>query len=221
MAATATGVPLYAAELAPGLGRLELRRVDADVRDVSLLQRWLNANHVRDRFQLDVPRDDRGRYSHRQVREHLKRLHAVDGAHASIGSLDGAQMSYWETYDVGSSPLAGHPQLSGGDRGIHVVVGSPEHVGRGLGAHLLRAVAIWQLDAHPEAARVVAEPNVRNHIAIRAFRRCGFRLLATIELRGKRAAVMALDRCDVPRPGALVTACAGAARGEPAATRPG
>lgn len=179
-------------------GRLELRDADAD-RDGSLLERWLNCDHVRDRYQLDEPRDGQGRYSSRQVRRHLERLSVSEHEQASIGSLDGVDVSYWETYDVGHSPLAGYPGLDDLDRAVHLIIGSTAHVGRGLASVLLRAVAEWQLDGYPAASRVAAEPNVRNAVAIRAFRRSGFRQLGMAELPDKRAVVMALQRHDVSR----------------------
>ncbi|TCP53630.1 RimJ/RimL family protein N-acetyltransferase [Tamaricihabitans halophyticus] len=162
--------------------------------DAPLVRDWLNAEHAKNFWRLHTDRDGEGAYSVAVVREYLRAFAENRGESAWIGELDGAPASYWETYEVASSPLAGEPELSDRDRGIHVLIGSTRYVGRGLGPRLLAAMAAWQFAEYPVAARVVAEPDVRNERAVRAFQRAGFRQARTVDLERKRAALMIHDR---------------------------
>lgn len=162
--------------------------------DDRLLCDWLNAPHVRKYWRLHIDRDPSGHYGARTVRSYLGALHDATDESGLIGEIHARPMSYWEVYDIAGSPLAGAPELGPADRGVHVLVGRPEYVGRGIGPHLIRAIADWQFARHPHCARVAAEPDVRNARAVKAFVRAGFRHTRELDLECKRAALMVLER---------------------------
>ncbi|MFD7866589.1 GNAT family N-acetyltransferase [Streptomyces sp. NPDC059783] len=111
-----------------------------------------------------------------------------------LGVLAGVPMSYWEIYRADLDRLARYGPIRPHDTGIHVLIGSAAHRGRGLGTILLRAVADLVLDHRPRCTRVVAEPDVRNTPSVSAFLGAGFRYSAEFALPEKRAALMVRDR---------------------------
>ena len=162
-----------------------LRRVDPD-RDLALLHSWMNDPEVARFWRMAWPLEQIATYLHGQDRS----------AHSTpyLGELDGVPMSYWELYRADLDPLAEHYSAREHDAGLHLLLGPAECRGRGLAVDLLSAVSSWQLDVDPRAARVVAEPDVQNTRAIRAFERAGFRRTVDLDLPSKRAALMVRDR---------------------------
>jgi RimJ/RimL family protein N-acetyltransferase len=127
--------------------------------------------------------------------DHVRRQLEGDGHSVPcLGVLDGVPMSYWELYRADLDPLARHCPVQPHDTGLHLLIGSGAHRGRGLGTLLLRTAADLVLDRRPRCARVLAEPDVRNIPSVAAFLGAGFRFSAEIRLPDKRAALMVRDR---------------------------
>jgi acetyl CoA:N6-hydroxylysine acetyl transferase len=166
-------------------GDFSLRRMNPDD-DLDLLHSWMNDAEVARFWRMPWSRDQIASYLHRQDRS----AHST----AYLGELDGVPMSYWELYRADLDPLAQSYAAREHDAGLHLLLGPAECRGRGLAVNLLRAVSAWQLDADPDAARVVAEPDVENARAIRVFERAGFRRCGDLDLPNKRAALMVRDR---------------------------
>jgi acetyl CoA:N6-hydroxylysine acetyl transferase len=162
-----------------------LRRVDPD-RDLALLHAWMNGPEVARFWRMAWPLE--------QIADYLRQQDRSTHSTSYLGELDDVPMSYWELYRADLDPLAQHYVAREHDAGLHLLLGPAEYRGRGLAVNLLRAISAWQLDADPEAARVVAEPDVENTRAIRAFERAGFRRTADLDLPNKRAALMIRDR---------------------------
>jgi RimJ/RimL family protein N-acetyltransferase len=78
--------------------------------------------------------------------------------------------------------------------GLDLFIGEKDHVHRGLGPHILRRF----LDelVFPEYAACAIDPAERNRSAIRAYKKAGFRYVATIIDRetGERESIMRADR---------------------------
>jgi RimJ/RimL family protein N-acetyltransferase len=156
-------------------------------RDLPLIVRWMNDPAVAAFWELAGPPD--------VTEEHLRRQLTGDGRSVPcLGVLNGNPMSYWEIYRADLDPLARHYPARPHDTGIHLLIGSVAHRGRGLGSALLRTVADLALDNRPACARVVAEPDLRNTPSVAAFLTAGFRFAAEVDLPGKRAALMVRDR---------------------------
>ncbi|MGC2998257.1 GNAT family N-acetyltransferase [Streptomyces sp. G35A] len=169
---------------AAGLFQLVPVRVE---RDLPLLSRWMNDPAVAAFWELSGPRA--------VTADHLRDQLAGDGRSVPcVGVLDGTPMSYWEIYRADLDPLARHYPARLHDTGIHLLIGPPGDRGRGLGGTLVRAVADLVLDRRPAAARVIAEPDLRNTPSITAFLSAGFRFAAEVDLPAKRAALMVRDR---------------------------
>ncbi|MFG2946116.1 GNAT family N-acetyltransferase [Streptomyces adustus] len=156
-------------------------------RDLALIGAWMNDPAVAAYWHLAGPRA--------ATKDHLTARLAGDGRDVPcLGLLDGTPMSYWEIYRADLDPLARYYPARPHDTGVHLLIGGAADRGRGLGGTLLRAVADLALDRCPAAARVVAEPDLRNTPSVAAFLSAGFRFFAEIDLPAKRAALMVRDR---------------------------
>lgn len=158
----------------------------ADSRDVTLVHRWMNSAHVAAGWKQDWS----------LARWHAELAAQLGGDHSlpCVVGLDGREIGYVELYRVIRDTLAGcyphHPR----DLGVHVAIGEPDAVGRGLGSSLLRAVSDGLFAADPHCRRVVAEPDVHNGASIGAFRSAGFVRDREVGLPGKNAALMIRTR---------------------------
>ncbi len=134
-------------------------------RDLGRLHRWLNREHVLPYWELDEPLPAFARaFEGKLADEHLVPY---------VGCLDHVPMSYWEAYWAAEDTLANHYDACPTDRGLHLLIGPPEYLGKGYAEPLLREMTALQF-AHPDTERVVAEPDARNDRAIAVFEACGF-----------------------------------------------
>jgi acetyl CoA:N6-hydroxylysine acetyl transferase len=165
----------------------EWRPMDPDA-DLDVLYGWMHQPHVAPYWELDVPRP--------RLAGFLRRAATDDHQDALLGTLDGRPASYWETYWAERDRLATFYPTEPYDQGVHLLIGPPELIGRGLGPLLLAAVAAWQFAREPRTRRLLAEPDARNERSVRLFERCGFRREAELRLPEKRAYLMVAHRGD-------------------------
>lgn len=153
--------------------------------DLPLIHNWMHQPHVIPFWQLALSLED--------LHRHLQRAIADTHQTLYIGMLNGIPMSYWESYwaaaDIVSHHYAAHPA----DQGIHLLIGSPEFLGKGYALPLLRAMTQLQFQ-HGETQKIVAEPDIRNHKMIHVFEQCGFEFQQVIHLPDKTAALLFCDR---------------------------
>ncbi|MCP9962984.1 acetyltransferase [Streptomyces somaliensis] len=180
-----TGGDLVVTGAVAQAGAFTLRAVDPAA-DAGLVHAWMNDPEVAEYWEMAQPEERIAAYLRGQV----------GSAHSTpyIGCVGGIPMSYWELYRADLDPLRHHYPARPRDAGVHLLLGSSQYRGRGLGAALLRAVSDWLLRTDPYAERVVAEPDIRNERSVRAFERAGFQLVRRIDLPTKRAALMIRER---------------------------
>lgn len=159
-----------------------LRVCSADGVDLDLVHGWMNAAHV-------APFWNQA-WSRPQWAAELGKQLAGDWSRPCLVSLDGQSVAYLELYRPAAHPLAEHYPAQVDDVGVHIAIGSPDRIDRGLGSRLLRLVAEGLLAADPACSRVVAEPDVTNERSVRAFTRAGFAHLTDVRLPHKQAALM-------------------------------
>lgn len=184
-AAEAPGVPLP--ELGDGWSLRPVRVVGDDGGpDVALVHRWMNTEHVAVNWNQAWPRE--------QWRAEL--AGQLGGQHSlpCVVGRDGRDLGYLELYRVQRDKLARCYPHDPHDLGVHIALGEPDAVGRGLGSALLRAVARGLLEADPACLRVVAEPNVHNGASVGAFGKAGFRRSGEVGLPNKNSALMVFAR---------------------------
>lgn len=166
-------------------GAFALRRLDLDD-DLDLMHAWMNDPEVARFWRKPWPRE--------QIRSYLQQQDASAHSTPYLGELDGIPMSYWELYRADLDPLAQYYAAREHDTGFHMLLGPARYRGRGLAAHLMRAVSSWQLDADPSATRIVTEPDATNERVIRMLEHAGFHRAAVVDLPDKRAALMIRER---------------------------
>jgi len=175
------GVPI------PELGEgWSLRPVELDSGDPELVHRWMHAEHVAVNWNQAWTRQ---RW-YDELRTQLTGAHSVP----CLVSRDGREIAYVELYRVVRDKLGDCYPLHPRDLGVHIAIGEPDAIGRGLGSSLLRAVARGLLAADPECRRVVAEPNVHNAASVAAFGKAGFHRAREVGLPGKNSALMVHPR---------------------------
>jgi len=114
---------------------------------------------------------------------------------ALLGRADGEPAFLMERYDPAHSPLAGCPELGGGDVGMHVLVAPTDSPVPGF----TRAVfhrGMTGCFADPAVRRGVVEPDVRNHKIAALNAAAGFVVARSIELADKTAALSFCTRED-------------------------
>lgn len=147
---------------------------------------WMAAPHVAQFWRQDWPTA--------VWADEVRRQRA--GAHSRpwLVSLDGEPVAYVEVYRVARDVIALYHPVAPHDLGVHLAIGDPARVGRGLGRRLLAGVADTLLAADPACGRVLGDPEATHTVARRAFAAAGFVPVREVDLPHKRAALMARDR---------------------------
>ncbi|MBD1842675.1 acetyltransferase [Cyanobacteria bacterium FACHB-63] len=153
--------------------------------DLSLIHFWMNQPHVIPFWKLAFDLE--------RMRAHLEKAIADPHQTLYIGCLNNVPMSYWESYWAADDIVARCYPTHPADQGIHLLIGSPEFLGKGHALPLLQAMVMFQFQ-HSETQKIIAEPDIRNQKMIHVFRRCGFEFQTEIELPDKRAALMFCER---------------------------
>jgi RimJ/RimL family protein N-acetyltransferase len=169
----------------PGTSRaLRFEVVDPD-RHTPLLHDWLRRPHVAPWWGKERDLD--------QTRAYLVRQGASAHLVPWVVYRDEEPFGYTETYRAAEDPLALAYPLAASDRGWHVLVGPPEHLGTGLPRLLGRAV-LAHLLADPAVDRVVCEPNQQNLRMIGFCRALGYEVIDVVDLPDKRALLLGCTR---------------------------
>ncbi|QGK69115.1 GNAT family N-acetyltransferase [Allosaccharopolyspora coralli] len=178
------GVPLP--ELGDGWALRPVRAESESSPDVSLVHKWMHAEHVAATWRQD--------WSLPRWFEELSTQLAGDHSLPCIVSLDGREFAYVELYRVARDKIGECYPFHPRDLGVHVAVGDRQVIGRGLGTALLDALAAALFDADPECRRVVAEPDIHNGASVAAFGKAGYRKVAEVGLPDKNSVLLARSR---------------------------
>lgn len=146
--------------------------------DIPLMREWLGEPHVR-RWWGDP--DEEARLMHAILDEIDTEAYVVTRAGAPLGYVQA-----WQTEAVGA-----YPDQPAATLAMDVFVGPPTMLGQGHGAAVIDAFAGRLLAAG--AARVVTDPDPANFIALRAYRRAGFRMLGERNTKDGSVVLMARD----------------------------
>lgn len=153
--------------------------------DLERIYRWMNYDHVIPFWQMAWPLE--------KIQSYLEKVLADSHQTAYIGCLDDEPMSYWESYWAIADLLGHYYPAEPADQGIHLLIGEPHFLGKGLALPLLRAMTMYQFQ-HQPTNKVVTEPDARNAKMIHVFTKCGFELQKHVELPDKTGALMFCDR---------------------------
>lgn len=154
-------------------------------RDWDTLHKWMHEDHVIPYWNLNFTKE--------KFAVHLKKALADTHQTLYLGCLDSIPMSYWESYWVKGDIIEDYYESEEGDQGIHLLIGDPDYLGKGLALPFLRAMVKFQL-LTSTTNKVMAEPDIRNAKMIHLFEKCGFTPIKEIELPDKNALLMSCTR---------------------------
>ncbi|WP_270182211.1 GNAT family N-acetyltransferase [Alkalihalobacillus sp. CinArs1] len=166
------------------LETISFQRVEFD-RDVELLHKWMNEDHVHPFWNLNV--------SFESYKDHLKKALADSHHSLYLGLYGGKPISYWEVYWVKGDVTEGTYENEPFDQGVHLLIGEKDHLGRGFALPLLREMVKKQFK-EKQTKRVIAEPDIRNEKMIHVFKQCGFEPAYPINLPDKTGLLMFCER---------------------------
>lgn len=130
---------------------VSLRPVQLE-RDLPLLHRWMNTEHVIEQWQLNKPIE--------ALREHFAQALADDHHRLCLVNVNGVDIGYTEIYHAPRDRLAQFYPADEHDWGWHLLIGEPQLVGQGYAEAIIRVTTQLIFAATP-AQKVVGEPDHR------------------------------------------------------------
>ncbi|MCG5439309.1 GNAT family N-acetyltransferase [Micromonospora foliorum] len=167
-----------------GLGELSLVTVDPE-RDAALLHGWVT-----------LPRNSfwgMGSHTLEEVREIYAFVDSLPTHHAYLITVDGDPVGLFQSYQPEADPVGERYPVQPGDVGMHLLLSPDRRLARSLTNAVGPAVARF-LFRDPAAQRIVVEPDVRNHLALRRLEIEGFTFDSEIDMPDKRAQLAFLTR---------------------------
>jgi RimJ/RimL family protein N-acetyltransferase len=158
--------------------------------DAPLLQRWFTAPHAAFWGMQHCSVDD--------VRHFYEDLLVGGHATARIGECKGWPVFVVECYDPAQDVLGTHYTVQPGDLGMHFFVGPAEQPEHGFTRRVFRALMRFMFQ-RLGAARVVVEPDIRNHKVHVLNAAMGFEAARTVELPHKTALLSFCTRAQFER----------------------
>ncbi|MBO4207702.1 GNAT family N-acetyltransferase [Micromonospora echinofusca] len=187
--------PMVYQETIPGFGELSLVVVDPAAH-AGLLHGWVT--EPRAAFW------GMGSHTIDEVRGIYEFIDRLATHHAYLVLLDGQPIGLFQTYQPEADPVGERYRVQPGDVGMHLLLAPGRRPPRGLTTVVGPALARF-LFRDATRTRIVVEPDVRNHHALRRLEREGFTFAAEIDMPDKRAQLAFLTRArfesDHPVPG--------------------
>ncbi|MFC7483871.1 GNAT family N-acetyltransferase [Luedemannella flava] len=171
-------------EQLPGLGRLTLTVLDP-ASDAGLVHGWVTQRRAAFWGMLDHSVDD--------VRETYEFVDGLPTHHAFLVRLDDRPIGLFQSYEPDADPVGERYPVKPGDVGMHLLMAPGKRPPSGLTVAVGAALARF-LFRDPAATRLVVEPDVRNHLALRRLTLSGFSFDEEIEMPDKRAQLAFLTR---------------------------
>ena len=161
-------------------GDLTIRLMRDNEDDYALMARWLSDPRVLEFYEgRDNPHDiDMARKNYGPL------ARGDDATVPCIMALDGAPIGYLQYYPVGEEGSVYYGvEVTESTFGIDLFIGEPEWWNRGVGTRALSALVDYLFQSLG-ARRIIIDPRVTNHRAIRSYEKCGFRKVKVIPKQG-------------------------------------
>ncbi|MCD2179542.1 GNAT family N-acetyltransferase [Rhizobium sp. C1] len=158
----------------------------ATLEDLADIHRWMNLPRV-DEFWHEA-----GDLTHH--RRYLAGMIADPHVIPLIARFDGRSFGYFEVYWAKEDIVGGFCGAGDYDRGCHVIIGEDACRGRSWFTAWLPSLLHFMFLDEPRTERIVQEPDARHSRQLRNLQRSGFWLSATVDLPGKRAAIVEISR---------------------------
>jgi aminoglycoside 6'-N-acetyltransferase len=151
-------------------GKVSLRLMRDDSGDYEVMAGWLSDERVLEFYEgRDNPFDIgkiREKYAPRVLMEEK-----VVPCFISCGGSPVGYMQYYVVDEAGAPTYGIEPE--DGVYGVDMFIGEPDMWGQGIGTRSLSLLLDYLFDAK-RARKVVIDPHVSNHRAIRCYEKCGF-----------------------------------------------
>ncbi|WP_328423089.1 acetyltransferase [Micromonospora sp. NBC_00389] len=167
-----------------GLGELSLVTVQPDLH-AELLHSWVTR-----------PRNSfwgMGSHTLEEVREIYAYVDSLPTHHAYLIMIDAEPVGLFQTYQPEADPVGERYPVRPGDVGMHLLLSPDRRLAQGITSAVGPALARF-LFRDPAAQRIVVEPDVRNHLALRRLESEGFTFGSEIDMPDKRAQLAFLTR---------------------------
>ncbi|MBV5262064.1 acetyltransferase, partial [Synechococcus moorigangaii CMS01] len=121
--------------------------------DLERIHNWMNQPHVIPFWRLN--------FSLEKFKSHLEKALKDEHQTLYIGSLNDQPISYWESYWAVDDIIGRYYPTQTSDQGIHLLIGEPSFLNKGLALPLLRAMTMFQFQ-NLKTQKIVTEPDARN-----------------------------------------------------------
>ncbi|MBN1161207.1 MAG: acetyltransferase [Dehalococcoidales bacterium] len=165
--------------------------------DLPLLHRWFNTPHVSKWWEIDGKRHP----SLDLVKKHYSpRISGDERVDVYLIIHDGTPIGMVQLCKMDDEPA--EKANFGLDRncaGIDLLIGEADYVHRGLSSGIIREFLKQIVFKEYDVDRCIADPYVKNEIAIKAYKKAGFKYLRTVwyEKEGKREHILCIDRNEI------------------------
>jgi len=146
--------------------------------DFPLMHRWLNTPHVSQWWSLDGNHHP----SIKEVERHyLPRTSGNEPVDCYIFDYDDKPIGMIQSYRLDDFPAEKAVfDLEGNCAGIDLFIGEEEYVHKGLGSEIIRKFVKEIVFVDYDVSSCFIDPEPKNTIAIRAYRKAGFKYLKTV-----------------------------------------
>ncbi|OOF12956.1 hypothetical protein BZG79_08730 [Salinivibrio sp. MA427] len=129
-------------------------------------------------------------------RQYLQKAHHDAHLLPVIGEFDGKPFGYFEIYWVAEDRLGPYYDVDAFDRGMHMLVGNSDFLGRQYFNTWAQSIIHYCFLAEPRTRNVMGEPNATNWRVARIARGVGMKKQKEFDFPHKRAALMQCERND-------------------------
>ena len=171
--------------------------VPLQIADLPLVHQWFNTPHVsiwwsvsgRLKPSLEIVRD-----------KYLPRINGIDPVDCYIISLDGTPAGMVQSYKFDDFPA--EKEEFGLDKscaGIDIMIGEEAYVHKGLGSAVIRQFLKDVVFKKYDVACCIVDPYMENEIAVKAYKKAGFKYVKTVLYRkeNRQEHILAIGRDEI------------------------
>lgn len=164
---------------------LSFRVVNPEL-DLETFHAWMNDPKIAEFWELAKPMPE--------LAEYLDKILSDAHAYPLIGCFDGEPFGYFEIYWAAEDRLGPYYDVDPYDRGMHVLVGNRNFLGRKRTLSWLAALTHFMFLDEPRTRNVVGEPRSDNQAIIRYCQWLPYEQVKIFDFPHKRAALMRCPR---------------------------
>jgi RimJ/RimL family protein N-acetyltransferase len=168
--------------------------------DLPLMHRWLNTPHVSEWYSISGRRSPSSEEIERKYRP---RIHGSDPVDCYVIILENTPLGMVQSYGLDDFPAEkANFDLADKCVGIDIFIGEESHIHRGLGGLIIKEFLKKIVFEKYDVDCCIVDPYVENEIAIKAYRKAGFKYLKTVwnEAENRKEDILIIKRDEV-RPG--------------------